>query len=282
MLADQSVRALLEAFASSDPTPGGGSAAALAGALGASLLAMVAGMPKTKTGTPEDRAALDAARAKLVSLREVLIQLIDRDAQAYDLVVAAYRRPKGTDTEKAARASAIQEALRTATIVPLETYRACTDAMEAAATVAERGNPSAVSDVIVGFSALGLGMQGAAANVEINLESVTDAPWIESIDQELRGRAVRLREAARQMYSAGPVLDFMKKMAQRSGTLHGAPPYEPGTPEFRSAAARAATGALARLDVPEARQALDLLASSDDPVVAQPAREALNRPHPSS
>jgi formiminotetrahydrofolate cyclodeaminase len=278
MLADQSVRALLEAFASSDPTPGGGSAAALAGALGASLLAMVAGMPKTKTGTPEDRAALDAARAKLVSLRDELIQLIDRDAQAYDLVIAAYRRPKGTDTEKAARASAIQEALRTATTVPLETYRACTDAMEAAATVAARGNPSAVTDVIVGYSALGLGMQGAAFNVEINLGSVTDAAWVETVSQELRGRAQNLQDAARQVYSSDAVLELMKKAVQRGGIGHGAPP-KPGTTEFKAALARSAAGMLAELDVPEARQALDLLASNDDPVVAQPAREALNRAH---
>jgi formiminotetrahydrofolate cyclodeaminase len=277
MLADQSVRAVLDAFASADPTPGGGSAAALAGALGASLLAMVAGMPKTKTGTPEDRAALDAARARLLSLRDELVQLIDRDADAYDLVVAAYRRPKATEADKAARASVIQDALRGATAVPLETYKACTEAMEAGGTVAARGNPSAASDVVVGFSSLGLGVQGAALNVEINLGSITDAAWVESIAQELRGRAKNLHEAARQVYSTEPVLDLLKKAAQRGGTGHGTPPYEPGTPEFRNAAARAAVGALARLDVAEAHQALERLAASDDPGVSQPARDALNR-----
>ena len=276
MLADLSVRALLDAFASSDPTPGGGSAAALAGALGASLLAMVAGMPRTRTGTPEDRASLDAIRTRLLSLRDELVQLIDRDASAYDLVVAAYRRPKASEADKAARASAIQEALRVATTVPLETYKACTDAMDAAATVAARGNPSAISDVIVGFSALSLGMQGAAVNIEINLGSVTDAAWAESVGQELRTRAKHLQDAARQVYSNESGLDLMKKTAERGGTGHGAPP-EPGSPQFRETAARMAAGALAMLDMPEARQALERLAASGDPVVAQRAQEALDR-----
>ncbi len=121
MLAKKSLSDVLDAFSSSDPTPGGGSAAALAGALGASLLAMVAGLPKTRSNTPEERAALDAARAKILELRARLIDLIDRDAAAYDTVVAAYRLPKGTDEEKAARKSAIQAALQLATSVPLET-----------------------------------------------------------------------------------------------------------------------------------------------------------------
>ena len=122
-LADKSLISVLDAFASSDPTPGGGSAAALLGALGASLFAMVAGLPKTKTGTPEERTALDAARTEILRGRDLLVELIDRDAAAYDLVVAAYRRPKSTDAEKTARTATIQDALRAATEVPVETIR---------------------------------------------------------------------------------------------------------------------------------------------------------------
>src|SRR5437868_3782865 len=102
MLTSRTVTDLLDAFASPDPTPGGGSAAALAGAIGASLLAMVAAMPKTKTGT-EARAALDAAHVRLMEARKTLTELVDRDSAAYDLVVTAYRKPKATDEEKAAR-----------------------------------------------------------------------------------------------------------------------------------------------------------------------------------
>src|SRR4026207_1562484 len=125
MLITKPVTDLFDAFSSPDPTPGGGSASALAGALAASLLAMVAGMPKTRTGTAEERAALDESRADLLRLRTTLLELVDRDAAAYDLVVAALKRPKATDEEKGARRPAIREAMRVATDVPLETMGAC-------------------------------------------------------------------------------------------------------------------------------------------------------------
>ena len=97
MLTTRSVTDLLDAFSTPDPTPGGGSAAALAGALGASLLAMVAGLPKTRTNSPEERSTLDTTRRRLLALRTQLAELVDRDAAAYDLVVTAYKQPKTTD-----------------------------------------------------------------------------------------------------------------------------------------------------------------------------------------
>jgi len=111
MLHDQRLPDLLDAFSSSDPTPGGGSAAALLGALGASLLAMVAGMPKTKSNTPEERAALDAARARLLELRKTLMELIDRDAGAYDRVVGPKTPPKYTHQVKNPPSGAIHAAI---------------------------------------------------------------------------------------------------------------------------------------------------------------------------
>src|SRR5207247_3358089 len=122
-LIDGSVRDLLAAFSSSDPTPGGGSAAALASAVGASLLMMVAGLPKTRSGSDEDRNELAAARAALTDLRQHLAAAIDADTAAYDQVVAAYRLAKGTDDEKSARRAAIQRALREAIDVPLQLMR---------------------------------------------------------------------------------------------------------------------------------------------------------------
>lgn len=176
-----SVTSLLDAFASSDPTPGGGSAAALAGSLGASLLAMVAGMPKTKTGAPDAREALDAARGRLMSARAALIDLIDRDTAAYDLVVAAYRRPKGTDAEKAERKDAIQQAMRVATEVPLETATTCAAALADASVVAEHGNPNAASDVGTAIALLKAGIRGAELNVEINVGSLSDAGLVSHV-----------------------------------------------------------------------------------------------------
>ena len=107
---ERSVNDLLAAFRSPEPTPGGGSAAALAGAIGASLLAMVAGLPKSKAATEEDAARLNAAGERCAELAQMLAALVDRDSEAYDLVMAAYKKPKGTDEEKAARSAAIQAA----------------------------------------------------------------------------------------------------------------------------------------------------------------------------
>ena len=98
-LTSLTVNQILDAFASSAPTPGGGSAAALSGAVGAALLAMVASMPKTKTGTDEERKTLDKSAAELQRLRKRLTDLIDLDTKAYDMVTSAYRQPKGTPEE---------------------------------------------------------------------------------------------------------------------------------------------------------------------------------------
>src|SRR6185503_15521880 len=106
-LADAPLRDLLAAFSSPDPTPGGGSASALASAVGASLLMMVAGLPKTRTGSDAERAALTAASAALDAIRARLTGAIDADAGAYDQVVAAYKLPKATPDEQASRKAAI-------------------------------------------------------------------------------------------------------------------------------------------------------------------------------
>src|SRR5688500_5746526 len=94
---------LLDAFASGEPVPGGGSAAAMTGALGASLLLMVAGLPKTKTGAPEEAADLAQAAARLRPLRDALLVLVDTDTAAYASLLAAFRMAKATDGEKTAR-----------------------------------------------------------------------------------------------------------------------------------------------------------------------------------
>lgn len=182
---------LLDAFASNAPTPGGGSAAALSGAIGASLLAMVAALPKTKTGEAAERTALDTAAAALGGLRKTLADLVDEDTRAYNLVTAAYRSPKSTDQEKAARKTAIQSALRAATDAPLQTMRACDRTIREAAAVAQNGNPSAASDVFVGVELALAGLRGAEKNVAINLGTLTDEAYAE----EVRSEAAALLES---------------------------------------------------------------------------------------
>jgi formiminotetrahydrofolate cyclodeaminase len=186
-LIDRTVTDLLAAFRSSAPTPGGGSASALAGAMGASLLAMVAALPKPRAATAEEVERLSAAGDRCTALAEDLTRLVDRDSEAYDLVVAAYKAPKSTDDEKAARSAAIQEAMRAAIQAPLDVMRACAAAGEHASIVAALGNPSASSDVQVGLELLRAGLRGAKLNVEINLGSVKDMDYATAIREQVEG-----------------------------------------------------------------------------------------------
>lgn len=176
-LVNRSVSDLLSAFRSPEPTPGGGSAAALAGALGASLLAMVAALPKSRAATEEDAQRLEAAGDRCTALASELEGLVDTDSEAYDLVMSAFRKPKATDDEKAARSAAIQAAFREAIAAPLAVMRASASAAEQGVVVAALGNPSASSDARVGLELLGAALRGARLNVEINLGSVKDAGY---------------------------------------------------------------------------------------------------------
>jgi len=189
---DRPLAELLTAFSDPTPTPGGGSASALAAALGLSLVAMVAQMGRTRSGSDEDRVVLDHAKAALLPLRDHVSQLVEDDARAYDAVVAAYRLPKGTDQEKAARTVAVQSALRGAADVPLDVMRACQAGLTAAIDVARHGNPFASSDIGVGLELLGAALRGAALNVRANLGSIDEAGWVEGVDAELE----RLEAAA--------------------------------------------------------------------------------------
>lgn len=160
---------LLDRFASPDPTPGGGSAAALAGATAAALVAMVCRMPKTRTGDPAERARLDGALARAVEAGDRLRRLVDEDASAYDAVVAAHRRPKATDEEKATRKRAVEAAVAGATEVPLQTAEACLAVLAAAGQAAADGNANAASDARTAAALAWAGLRGAAENVRINL-----------------------------------------------------------------------------------------------------------------
>jgi formiminotetrahydrofolate cyclodeaminase len=188
-LGELSLSELLRQFSAPSPTPGGGSASALAGAVGAALLAMVAGMARTRTGAPAEREALRTALDQLVSNRDHLERLIELDTEAYDAVMAAHRLPRGDDDERQRRDEAIQSALRGATEVPLDVMRACHAAAREAIAVAGHGNPLAATDVGVGLELLHAGLQGGAMNVRVNLESIREIGYVEGV----RDEANRLR-----------------------------------------------------------------------------------------
>jgi methenyltetrahydrofolate cyclohydrolase len=184
MLVDKTVRELITAFSAPEPTPGGGSASALASALGVSLLIMVAGLTKTRNGSDDDRAVLAAASTALAEIREALTDAIDADSAAYDQVVAAYKLPKGTPEEQGTRKAAIQRALRAATDVPLSVMQFSARACERAATIAEYGHRAAASDVGVAIALLRAGLHGAGLNVESNLGSIADTAYVDAVRAE--------------------------------------------------------------------------------------------------
>jgi len=195
-LTDLPVRELLERFSSSDPTPGGGSAAALASAVGGSLLMMVASLPKTRSGSDDDRNALEAVRVSVADIARQLTEAIDADSIAYDHVVAAYKMAKGTVEEKSARKAAIQGAMRSAVDVPLRVMRLSALALADARTVAERGTRTALSDVGVAIGLLLAGLRGARLNVEINLPSLQDASYVADVTADVERLTVTATSAA--------------------------------------------------------------------------------------
>ena len=177
---------LLDAFASNDPVPGGGSASALTAALGVSLLVMVAGLAKTKSGkdVPEEAADLAEASARLRPLRETLLTLIDTDTEAYRTVIAALRLPKDTDDDRRARGDALQAAMREATEAPLDTLRACQQALAGAVIVARNGARSAASDAAVAVELLSAAARGCALNIDTNLAGIRDDAYCDRIREE--------------------------------------------------------------------------------------------------
>ena len=175
---------LLDAFASNDPVPGGGSAAALAGALGVSLLVMAASLPKSRTGAPEEATDLAEAAARLRPLRERLVELIDADSSAYRSVMAALKLPKVSEQEQAHRNEALQSALKEATDVPLDVMRSGQQALAGGVVVARIVYRVAASDVAMGIELLGASVRGAALSIDGNLSSIKDGKYVERVSRE--------------------------------------------------------------------------------------------------
>jgi formiminotetrahydrofolate cyclodeaminase len=196
---DLSVDAFTEALGSDAATPGGGSAAALAGALAASLVAMVARNTATNPSFAERAETMHEIAAEAEGRRGRLLTLVDEDAAAFERVLAAFRLPKGTAELEDARSREIQASYREAVEAPLLVCRQALDVLALAARIAELGNPNAVSDAGVAALLAASALDGAALNVEINLGSIKDESYrTESARtvQEARGEGTRLRDKA--------------------------------------------------------------------------------------
>ena len=173
-LAELTVRNLTEQLASRAPTPGGGSASALGGALGAALVEMVCELTVGRPAYEEVDPIARQIGAAAGELRVALLEAAEEDAAAYDRVAEARRLPKATDDEKTARTAAIGEASVAATEVPLKVVRLSLDVLDIAARMAPIGNRNAVSDAGVAALFAAAAARGAAFNVSINLPSLPE------------------------------------------------------------------------------------------------------------
>lgn len=193
--ADETIGAFLDGLASSAPTPGGGGAAAIHGAMGAALLSMVCNLTIGKKKYVEVEGELKEILGQSEALRAELTGMIADDVAAFDAVMAAYGLPKGTDAEKEARAAEIQAALKVATDVPLECCRACRKVIDLAQPVADKGNLNVISDAGVAVLSAHAGLRSAALNVYVNAKGLDDRAFAQS----------RLTELEELLGAAGPL-----------------------------------------------------------------------------
>jgi methenyltetrahydrofolate cyclohydrolase len=203
-IGEQRIDEFLDRLASDSPTPGGGAVAALAAAGGAALIAMVANLTVDKQRYEgawgrmrEIAAAVHAARAELLTLA-------DRDAMAFDAVMDAFKMPKGTDAEKAARAEAIQMAFAGAAAVPMQIAERAGAILELTRETIDLGNENAASDAVSAAYMLSAAVESAAANVEINavaLKDETRRGELREAASHARGRAREAREAAARAFA---------------------------------------------------------------------------------
>lgn len=192
MLADLTVKDFLDKVACSDPVPGGGSIAALNGALSSALSTMVARLTIGKKGYEASEELMQHAETIMLSLLDEFTALIDKDSEAYNAVFACFKLPKATDEEKAIRSAAIQEATRQAALIPLEVARKALDMMTIIADVARLGNRNAVTDACVAMMSARSAVLGALLNVRINLGSLKDHEFV----MQLQGEADKIEQAA--------------------------------------------------------------------------------------
>ena len=190
-LTDLTVKAFVEKLASDAPAPGGGSAAALSGALGAALVSMVCNLTQGKEKYAEFEALVKDSLEKSGALVKALLDGIQKDTNAFDGVMAAFGMPKTTDAEKATRSEAIQKAYKAAISSPEATAEDCLKVMHLAKGLLHKSNKNAASDLAVGALQAYAGIEGALENVAINLPVIKDAPyvankkvWIDKVEKE--------------------------------------------------------------------------------------------------
>jgi formiminotetrahydrofolate cyclodeaminase len=181
-----SVTRFLDELASGSATPGGGSAAAIMGAMGAALVSMVANLTLGKKSYEAVEPQMRELLAESEVLRARLASMVAEDTAAFDSLMAAYRLPKASDAEKAARSAAIQAGLKAATEAPLECARECAKVVRLTERAVAHGNLNVISDVGVGVLAAFCALRSAALNVHINAPQIKDRAFTDRATKELQ------------------------------------------------------------------------------------------------
>jgi len=185
MITKSAIDEFLERLASAQPTPGGGSAAAIMGAMGAALVSMVCNVSIGKKGYEAAEAGLQAVRARSEALRLRLGAMVEEDVAAFDGLMAAYKLPKATEEQTNQRAKSVQASLRRATEVPLDCARVCAKVIELAHRAGELGYRGVISDAGVGALAAYAAARSAALNVYINAPALKDREFVHASLAEL-------------------------------------------------------------------------------------------------
>ncbi|MBN1135388.1 MAG: cyclodeaminase/cyclohydrolase family protein [Anaerolineae bacterium] len=193
-LTDKPVTSFLDDLASSLPAPGGGSVAALSGALGAALISMVCNLTLGKKGYEGVQADIEALLTQSEALRHEMVDLLEADVAAYTAYSQAAKMPRDTDEQKAVRTAAMQDALKNATMPPLHIAEAAVKIMDLCMPAAEKGNKWAVSDAGVAVLMAEAALRAAALNVLINLGTIKDQDFVAEkrahLDGLLAGKGV--------------------------------------------------------------------------------------------
>ena len=218
MIKDKPVQTFLDDLASKASTPGGGSAAAIMGAMGAALVSMVANLTVGKKNYEEVDAEMQDLLARSEKLRDELTGMIKADVDVFDQVMAAYGMAKETDEDKAARSQAIQSALKDATDVPLACAKLCAEVIDICQPMAEKGNTNVISDAGVAVLAANAALRSAALNVYINIGGIKDEEFANDRRQQLEALLAGTGELTEQVYVnlLGPpneCLELVKKPA---------------------------------------------------------------------
>ncbi len=184
-LVSMKIGGFLSELASNSPAPGGGSVAALAGSLGAALSSMVCNLTIGKEKYADVQQEIKDTLKKSEQLRKELIKLIDKDTEAFNDVMKAFKMPKETEEQKEKRKQAIQKGYKTAAKVPLETAKTCEKILDIAMVVAEKGNKNSITDAAVSALMAQAGVKSAILNIKINLGSIKDDEFVERISFEI-------------------------------------------------------------------------------------------------